>query len=131
MLIPTTRPRASASAPPELPGFSAASVWITSSITRPADPLRVGSARPSALTTPAVTEPASPSGLPTATTSCADHQVVGVAQPDRVRQVVRPGGAQHGQVGERVGAGHGDLDLAAVDEVGPPAHGLAHRRGRW
>ena len=69
VLIPTTRARESASAPPELPGFSEASVWITSSISRTADPLLVGSDRPSALTTPAVTEPASPSGLPTATTS--------------------------------------------------------------
>ena len=68
--MPTTRARESASAPPELPGLSAASVWMTSSTTRPARPLRVGSARPSALTTPAVTEPARPSGLPTATTSC-------------------------------------------------------------
>src|SRR5579871_5456073 len=65
VLMPTTRACASASAPPELPGLSAASVWITSSITRP----RAGSERPSALTTPAVTDPARPSGLPTATTS--------------------------------------------------------------
>ena len=65
VLMPTTRASASASAPPELPGLSAASVWITSSITRP----RAGRERPSALTTPAVTEPARPSGLPTATTS--------------------------------------------------------------
>src|SRR3984885_10903953 len=69
VLIPTTRDCASASAPPELPGFSAASVWITSSTSRAAAPLRVGSDRPTALTTPAVTEPARPSGLPTATTS--------------------------------------------------------------
>ena len=34
VLMPTTRPEASASAPPELPGLSAASVWITSSISR-------------------------------------------------------------------------------------------------
>ena len=69
VLMPTTRECASASAPPEFPGLSAASVWITSSTSRAAAPLRVGSDRPTALTTPAVTEPASPSGLPTATTS--------------------------------------------------------------
>ena len=69
VLIPTTRAWLSASAPPELPGLRAASVWITSSIRRTAAPLRVGSDRPRALTTPAVTEPARPSGLPTATTS--------------------------------------------------------------
>ncbi len=67
--MPTTREWLSARAPPELPGFSAASVWITSSISRPAPALRVGRDRPRALTTPAVTEPARPRGLPTATTS--------------------------------------------------------------
>ena len=36
VLMPTTRPRPSTSAPPELPGFSAASVWITSSTMRAA-----------------------------------------------------------------------------------------------
>src|SRR5262249_59532774 len=69
VLMPTTLALLSASAPPELPGFSAASVWITSSTSRPAEPLRVGRDRPRALTTPAVTDPASPSGFPTATTS--------------------------------------------------------------
>ncbi len=69
VLMPTTRARASASAPPELPGLSAASVWMTSSIRRVAAPARAGSDRPSPDTTPAVTEPVSPSGLPTATTS--------------------------------------------------------------
>src|SRR5680860_1217017 len=54
VLTPTTRPELSASAPPLLPGLSAASVWITSSTTRPA---RVGSERPSADTMPAVTLP--------------------------------------------------------------------------
>ena len=40
VLIPTTRPRMSARAPPELPGFSAASVWITFSTSRLACPSR-------------------------------------------------------------------------------------------
>ena len=69
VLIPTTRPRPSTSAPPELPGFSAASVWITSSIALRVSPSPTGSERPSAETTPAVTEPAKPCGLPIATTS--------------------------------------------------------------
>ena len=34
VLMPTTRPRESASAPPELPGLSAASVWMTFSTSR-------------------------------------------------------------------------------------------------
>ena len=43
VLTPTIRLRLSASAPPLLPGFSAASVWITSSTTRP---LRVAATDP-------------------------------------------------------------------------------------
>ncbi|MPN41949.1 hypothetical protein SDC9_189504 [bioreactor metagenome] len=66
--MPITRPAESASAPPELPGLSEASVWITSSISRIPLGVRTGSDRPRPLTTPAVTLPASPSGLPTATT---------------------------------------------------------------
>src|SRR5579862_7233646 len=42
VLMPTTRPRTSASAPPELPGLSAASVWITFSMVREAEPARAG-----------------------------------------------------------------------------------------
>ena len=64
VLTPMTRPCASTSGPPELPGFSAASVWMTSSTSRP-DCVR--SERPSALTTPAVTVQSKPNGLPTAT----------------------------------------------------------------
>ncbi len=52
VLMPTTSPAALTSGPPELPGLSAASVWITLSISRPE---RVRSERPRALTTPAVT----------------------------------------------------------------------------
>ena len=70
VLMPTTRPKESTRAPPELPGFSAASVWITLSIIRSVLPDRAGSERPSAEITPAVTEPAKPFGLPIATTSC-------------------------------------------------------------
>ena len=52
VLMPTTSPCEDTSGPPELPGLSAASVWITSSIRRP---LRARSVRPSAETTPVVT----------------------------------------------------------------------------
>ena len=75
VLTPTTRPRPSPSAPPELPGFSAASVWITLSTMRPAPRGPTGSERPSADTTPAVTDPAKPYGLPIATTSWPDAQL--------------------------------------------------------
>jgi hypothetical protein len=69
VLTPTTSPLPVASAPPELPGFSAASVWMTLSMMRLVERVRAGSERPSADTTPAVTEPAKPFGLPMATTS--------------------------------------------------------------
>ena len=52
---PTTRPFRSSAGPPELPGFAAASVWITRCVTR--------------LTTPVVTVPSSPNGLPTSRSS--------------------------------------------------------------
>ena len=52
VLTPTTAPVLVTSGPPELPGLSAASVWITCSIKRP---VRARSDRPSALTTPLVT----------------------------------------------------------------------------
>ena len=95
VLMPTTRPRESASAPPELPGLSAASVWITFSTRRLARPSRAASDRPSALTTPAVTVPANPSGLPMATTSCptrsraASPSGAGCGAPPVVRTTAR------------------------------------------
>src|SRR6266542_508939 len=69
VFTPTMRARPSTRAPPELPGFNAASVWMTLSTMRAARPLEVGKERPRALTTPAVTDPARPIGLPRATTS--------------------------------------------------------------
>ncbi len=64
--MPTTSPALDTSGPPELPGLSEASVWITSSISRPPTER---SERPSADTTPAVTVDSKPSGLPIATTT--------------------------------------------------------------
>ena len=66
VLMPTTSPCDDTSGPPELPGLSAASVWIRSSISRP---VLARSERPSAETTPAVTVDSKPSGLPIAMTS--------------------------------------------------------------
>jgi hypothetical protein len=80
--MPTRRAFPSASAPPELPGLSAASVWITFSTIRTVDPDRVGSDRPRAETTPAVTEPPKPCGFPIATTSCPTRN--DVASPSSV-----------------------------------------------
>ena len=60
--------------------MSAASVWITFSTIRVAEPERVGSDRPSAETTPAVTDPAKPFGFPIATTSWPTWSRVRVAE---------------------------------------------------
>ena len=93
--MPTTSPRAFTSAPPELPGLSAASVWITLSITRRLVRELAGSDRPSADTTPAVTDPANPFGLPIATTSCptrsrsASPSVEGVRSAESARRIAR------------------------------------------
>src|SRR3982074_1498644 len=50
VFTPTTLPCVSTSGPPEFPGLSAASVWMTFSMIRPSF---ARSERPSALTTPA------------------------------------------------------------------------------
>ena len=67
VLMPITSPREFTSGPPELPGLSAASVWITSPIRRP---FCARSERPTALTMPAVTVDSKPSGLPMAMAIC-------------------------------------------------------------
>ena len=121
--MPITRPRLSASAPPEFPGLSAASVWITSGIDRCARPLRAGSERPRADTTPAVTVPPRPWGLPIATTSWPDTEPAGVAElggHERGRV-----GPDQRQVGERVAPDDLERGLAAVDEGGAAAASLA------
>src|SRR6478609_459181 len=72
VLTPTTAPRDVTRGPPELPGLSAASVWMTLSIKRP-DWERKD--RPSALTTPDVTVHWKPKGLPIATTNWPTRSV--------------------------------------------------------
>ena len=62
-LMPITRPAASSSGPPELPGLIAASVWMTLSI---AKPLGAWIWRCSAETTPVVSVRSRPNGLPIA-----------------------------------------------------------------
>ena len=116
VLMPTTRARLSASAPPELPGFRAASVWITLSTMRTVAPERVGSERPSAETTPAVTEPAKPFGLPIATTSCPTRRALGVAELGGARGRPRRRAARRGR--ERVGADDLEREVAPVRERG-------------
>ena len=65
-IMPTRRPSASTSAPPETPGFDAASVWTKSSTG-----LNPALVTFSADTTPQVTERPRPKALPMAQTGCA------------------------------------------------------------
>ena len=116
VLIPTTRPLPSTSAPPELPGLSAASVWMTSSTIRVVSPERVGSERPSADTTPAVTEPAKPCGLPIATTSWPTRSAA--ASPSSAGRWSSPSARSTARSESGVRADHARLDLAAVGERG-------------
>ncbi len=66
VFMPMTMPLESSSGPPLLPGFKAASVWITLSTKCP---VMLRSVRPRALMTPAVTVESKPKGLPIATTN--------------------------------------------------------------
>jgi hypothetical protein len=72
VLMPMTFACVSTSGPPELPGFRAASVWMTFSIMRPSF---ARSDRPVALTTPVVTVEWNPSGSPIAMTSWPTRSV--------------------------------------------------------
>jgi hypothetical protein len=65
-LMPMTRPRASSSGPPELPGLIGASVWMTLSISKPSG-ARISRSRPE--TMPEVAVCSSPKGEPMATAS--------------------------------------------------------------
>ena len=66
VVIPITSPREFSSGPPELPGFTDASVWIASSIRLFSPPRMVRIAE----MMPRVIVPESPNGLPMAYTRC-------------------------------------------------------------
>jgi len=102
VLTPITSPRELTSGPPELPGLSAASVWMTSPIRRP---FWARSERPTALTMPAVTVDSKPSGLPMAMAICPG--LILLELPSRAAGS-RFGGlrAQHGDVGVGVAPQH-------------------------
>ena len=129
VLMPITSPREDTSGPPELPGLSAASVWITSSIIRP---VVARSERPSAEITPAVTVNSKPSGLPIAIAIWPRRNVFELPSGANARLRARVG-AQQREVGVGIDAeqprlggaafGVGQADLArAVDDVGVGQH---------
>ena len=76
-LTPITRPLASSSGPPELPGLIAASVCTAPEIEKPLGAVIV---RPSAETMPLVTVPSSPNGLPMAIAGSPGCRVLGGAE---------------------------------------------------
>src|SRR5574340_1577840 len=88
VLMPTSWPSIFTSAPPELPGLIAASVWIASITVfwLSASPL-VDTGRSSAETIPEVTVPARPSGEPIATTGCPTCRFAEVPSSTGVRSV--------------------------------------------
>ena len=116
VLIPTTRPRTSASAPPELPGFRAASVWMTFSTSRLAWPSRAASERPSARDDAGGHGPGEAERVADRDDELADPQPGRVAER-RGGQVAarRP---DDGQVRERIAADDLERELVAVDERG-------------
>ena len=112
--MPTTRPRTSASAPPELPGFSAASVWMTFSTSRLAWPSRAASERPRALTRPGGHRPGEAERIADGDDQLADPKPGRVAE----RRGGQPaaGRAHDRQVRERVPTDDLEVELVAVDE---------------
>ena len=122
VLMPITSPREETSGPPELPGLSAASVWITSSISRP---VLERSDRPSAETTPAVTVEFEAQGIADRHHELAAPQSLGVAQPRR-RQGDVVDDSQQREVGVRIVAQHARLDGARVGQRQPHGGGALH-----
>ena len=124
VLMPTTRPAPDTNGPPEFPGFSGASVWITLSMNRP-DGSR--SVRPSAETMPAVT-------VQLETERIADrHHKLAHAQRRGLTQLgvwqSAAGQAQHRGVGIRVRAHQGRIQGLPVGERGAQPRGTRHHMG--
>ena len=111
MLTPMTSPRELTSGPPELPGFRAASVWITLSMSRPSQRTHRSA---QGVTMPAVTVAWKPYGWPMAMaiwpgrTSCESPSSTSF----RSRRV----DAHHGQVGVGIVAAAVGRILAAVGQ---------------
>ena len=115
-LTPTSSPFMLTSAPPELPGLIAASVWIASSTVFwfcASPPAATG--RLSALTMPVVTVPSRPSGEPIGDDVLADPQIAGRTERDG-RQPGGPVGLHDRDVTAGIGADHRERRGVAVGE---------------
>ena len=103
LLMPMTSPAPLTSAPPELPGLIAASVWMASMTVASSWVEPVATARPVALMIPSVTVLDSPSGAPIATAMSPTCTLSEFGEGGRGE----PAGAvqlDDGEVGRRVGA---------------------------
>jgi hypothetical protein len=109
-LMPMTRPWASISGPPELPGLIAESVWTTWSMVNPLGPLIL---RCSAETIPAVIVRSRPNGLPIATTGSPTCSAPERPGPAVQRHLVRVDG-EHREVVRVVLAQHAGRHRAAL-----------------
>ena len=125
VLMPTTSPREETSGPPELPGLSAASVWITSSISRP---LRERSERPSAETTPVVTVELEAERIADGDHELAALELFGIAKRRR-RQGHRFVDAQQREIGIGVVADEPRPQFLAVGRGDVNACGGTERAG--
>ena len=116
VLMPITSADDDTSGPPELPGLSAASVWITSSMVRP---LTERIERPSADTTPAVTVGFEAERIADRDHELAAAQALGIAERG-VAQIARAIGPQQREIGvgidaEHVGIGDKPFGVAQPD----------------
>ena len=124
VLTPTSRACESTSAPPELPGFNAASVWITFSTTRPPEGKRASERRHDAGGHGA----GEPMRVPHGDDQLAHPEHVGVAELHLGQ--ARGGDAQHGQVGQGVAPDQFERRLVPVGEDRRAALGAGDHVGR-
>ena len=113
-VMPITRPEASISGPPELPGLIGASVWIASLIEKP---FGDWISRWTAETIPAVAVRSSPNGLPIATTGSPTRTWVESAERHRVKVDLVRVDLEHREVGRGVAADELRLDGRLVAEL--------------
>ena len=112
-LTPITRPCASSSGPPELPGLIAASVWTAPGMVKP---LGESISRSSAETMPVVTVPESPNGLPIAIATSPGRSSAEEASSSGLTSAGMSGriDLEHGEVGRGVLADQLGGQLLAV-----------------
>ena len=117
VLIPTTLAELSTSAPPEFPGLSAASVWITLSMWRTVRPARAGQRAAERRHDAGGDRAGEPVRVADRHHQLADAQLLGLASVGRDEAVAV--GPEHGEVRQAVDADDAEAELASVDERRP------------